>query len=345
MARRPVIIDLPGTTTSAINQSAGRAARERGRRRARPGAHAGHRHRRRRRRGGDRGRQRRQPRAPLPGAGRRRRYQARRLAARRPGPRGRRRRRQRGRSSCGCTASSRATPTAWSCRCCCPTRRSSPGGRRDAAGRPLAGPGRRDGAAPHHRRLAGPRDPRPRSSGSPACHARATPTWPGPASRGGARCWPAALDQPPFEPVTARRGHRGVRLPELRPARRLARVVGCAARCSAGAPRAGGGMTGVRLERASGDVELVRPDGNVATLTPARAARAAGGPGPARHRRVPRRGAAPARPGRRSTPTCSPGAAAAHPHPARTTVQVEAEAPRPRPRAAACPPRPSPAAP
>ncbi len=76
----------------------------------------------------------------------------------------------------------------------------------------------------------------------------------------------AALDQPPFEPVTSVTVTSGTDSPSgdllaawlalsLRSPVRRVRT------------RAGSGLTGVRLERRSGPVELLRPDGQVATLT------------------------------------------------------------------------------
>ena len=76
----------------------------------------------------------------------------------------------------------------------------------------------------------------------------------------------AALDQPPYEPVTRAvvTGASDSPSSDL-----LAAWLAWSLRCPVQRRRttAGGGMAGVRLERASGDVELVRPAGNVATLT------------------------------------------------------------------------------
>ena len=72
-----MIIDLPDTTTAAVNQQARRPAGHRRRGRARPGHDPDHRHRRRTGRGGHPRRQRRQPRAPVPGHRGRPRQQAR----------------------------------------------------------------------------------------------------------------------------------------------------------------------------------------------------------------------------------------------------------------------------
>lgn len=76
----------------------------------------------------------------------------------------------------------------------------------------------------------------------------------------------SALDQPPYEQVTRAvvTGASDSPSSDL-----LAAWLAWALKCPVQRKRtpAGGGMVGVRLERASGDVELVRPSGNVATLT------------------------------------------------------------------------------
>lgn len=76
----------------------------------------------------------------------------------------------------------------------------------------------------------------------------------------------SALDQPPYEQVTRAvvTGASDSPSSDL-----LAAWLAWALKCPVQRRRtpAGGGMVGVRLERASGDVELVRPSGNVATLT------------------------------------------------------------------------------
>jgi glucose-6-phosphate dehydrogenase assembly protein OpcA len=76
----------------------------------------------------------------------------------------------------------------------------------------------------------------------------------------------AALDQPPYEPVTAATvtGASDSPSTEL-----LAAWLSSALRCpvTRARTRAGSGITSVRLQRRSGPVELVRPAGNVATLT------------------------------------------------------------------------------
>jgi glucose-6-phosphate dehydrogenase assembly protein OpcA len=76
----------------------------------------------------------------------------------------------------------------------------------------------------------------------------------------------AALDQPPYEPVTRAvvTGASDSPSTDL-----LAGWLAWALRCPVQRRRtpAGGGMLGVRLERGSGAIELVRPEGQVATLT------------------------------------------------------------------------------
>ncbi|GAB2674000.1 glucose-6-phosphate dehydrogenase assembly protein OpcA [Thalassiella azotivora] len=76
----------------------------------------------------------------------------------------------------------------------------------------------------------------------------------------------AALDQPPFETVTRAvvTGASDSPSTEL-----LAAWLALNLRCpvTRARSRAGSGISGVRLERSSGAVELVRPDGNVALLT------------------------------------------------------------------------------
>jgi len=76
----------------------------------------------------------------------------------------------------------------------------------------------------------------------------------------------AALDEPPHEPVT-RAVVSGA--PDSASTDLLAAWLTLSLRCPVTRVRtpAGSGMVGVVLERPSGPVELVRPDGNVATLT------------------------------------------------------------------------------
>jgi glucose-6-phosphate dehydrogenase assembly protein OpcA len=76
----------------------------------------------------------------------------------------------------------------------------------------------------------------------------------------------AALDPDPDEPVTAATVTGAVDSPSTE---LLAAWLALALDCPVTRARtdAGTGIIGVRLERASGDIELVRPGGNVATLT------------------------------------------------------------------------------
>ena len=164
-----------------------------------------------------------------------------------------------------------------------------------AAGADRLRPARRGRRAPDHRHRAGRRPGRRRCASGPRTTRPATPTWPGPGSPRGARCWPARSTPP------ASRGHRGRRSPRPTPTR--------PPRCCGGWLRA---RLGVDPDRRSGerrhaggdaaagrrrrDHRVDRDDG-MATLQPHRPAGpdAAVGPPPARRRA--RRGAAPARPG------------------------------------------------
>ena len=128
-------------------------------------------------------------------------------------------------------------------------------------------------------------------------HSRATPTWPGPGSPCGAGCWPRRW--------TSRRTSRSPRPPSpaaATPRRPTCWPPGWPRRC--GCPvrrartRAGTGMVSVRLERRSGDIDLVRPDGVGRHPGPARSAGTPDLAAAARARGVPRRRAAPARPRR-----------------------------------------------
>lgn len=76
----------------------------------------------------------------------------------------------------------------------------------------------------------------------------------------------AALDQPPFEPVTGATVTGASESPSTDLlAAWLAQTLRCPVRRARS--RAGTGMVSVRLERRSGAVDLVRPDGTTATLT------------------------------------------------------------------------------
>ncbi len=76
----------------------------------------------------------------------------------------------------------------------------------------------------------------------------------------------AAFDQPPYEPVTAANVTGGSDSPS---AELMAAWLAVTLRCPVSRTRTepGTGLISVSLERESGAVELVRPDGNVATLT------------------------------------------------------------------------------
>jgi glucose-6-phosphate dehydrogenase assembly protein OpcA len=76
----------------------------------------------------------------------------------------------------------------------------------------------------------------------------------------------AAFDQPPHDPVTAGTVTGGVDSPS---AELMAGWIALTLRCPVTRTRtpAGSGLISVVLERESGPVELVRPEGNVATLT------------------------------------------------------------------------------
>ena len=198
-----------------------------------------------------------------------------------------------------------------------------------AHGRPAqraAGPHRRDGPAAHHRRRRG-KNPRAATQGSgPTTYA------PGDTDLAWTRItlWrgllAAALDQPPYEPVLSATVTGGSDSPVDRPARRLAgpgaALPGRRARSSAG--------TGHR-QRAAGatqrDIDLVRPDGAIATLR-SPVSRTGGSPCPPARCRVPGRRAAPPRPrrdlrGGRAARACACSAARAR-LPARPSRDGEA---------------------
>ncbi len=86
-------------------------------------------------------------------------------------------------------ANSPRTPSRRSCRCCCRTPRSSSGGRttRRCTRRRTRWARSPSAGSPT------PSPPSPRSASSPSgprATPRATPTWPGPGSPAGVRCWP-----------------------------------------------------------------------------------------------------------------------------------------------------------
>ena len=261
-----MIVDLPSTTTAAVSKKLVRLRND-------VGAMALGRvltllivADEQRRRRGDRGGQRRQPAAPLPHHRRRARATSaapagstpRSGSAVTPAP---------ARSSCSaCTAPSPTTATASSSRCCCPTPPSSPGGRAGAPGDVSADP---IGAMAQRRitDAAEARNPH-KEMQRPARR----PTQPGDTDLAWTRVtlWrgllAAALDQPPYEPVVSRHRHRWQRLPLDRPAGRRGWPRRCSCPVTRARTRAGTGMVSVRLERRSGDIDLVRPDGVVATL-------------------------------------------------------------------------------
>ncbi len=76
----------------------------------------------------------------------------------------------------------------------------------------------------------------------------------------------AALDQPPYEPVRSATVTAGSDSPS---GDLLAAWLALYLKCpvTRGRAKAGSGLTGVHLDRSSGPVDLVRPDGRVATLT------------------------------------------------------------------------------
>jgi glucose-6-phosphate dehydrogenase assembly protein OpcA len=78
----------------------------------------------------------------------------------------------------------------------------------------------------------------------------------------------AALDQPPFEPITAATVTGGSDSPSTD---LLAAWLAYTLKCPVVRARtdAGTGMVGVRLERRTGNIDLMRPDGNTATLSQA----------------------------------------------------------------------------
>ena len=102
---------------------------------------------------------------------------------------------------------------------------------------------------------------------APRARARATPTWPGAASRCGAGCSRRRSTSRRTSPSTA--AHRHGRQSTARAPSCMAAWLALTLRCPVSRTRtpAGSGLISVVLERESGPVELVRPEGNVATLT------------------------------------------------------------------------------
>ena len=121
----------------------------------------------------------------------------------------------------------------------------------------------------------------------------------------------AALDQPPYEPVNRAIVSGASDSPS---AELLAAWLALALDCPVSRKRTapGSGITGVTLVRDSGRLVLDRPDGNVATLSQPGQPDQRDRDGPPQRRRLPDRGAAPARPRRtvRRRTHQRPGAAA-----------------------------------
>ena len=246
-------------------------------------------------RGRHRGGQRRQPRAPVPRDRARRAASAGRPAARRADPGRRRRGRQRGHRAARLRPARRRGPGAWSCRCCCPTPRSWRGGR-----------------ARRRRRRRGRR----RQARAAADHRRAVGEEPDEGVRAAARdyaagdtdlAWTrlthwrallaAALDVPPHDPSPGVVAGEAVSPSTDLMAGWLAAAARGEGEALAVASRRTG-LVAVRLERPSGTVELVRPDGKIGKLPqPGQPDRLVA---LARREvsRLPGRGAAPPRPGR-----------------------------------------------
>ena len=167
----------------------------------------------------------------------------------------------------------------------------------DAPAKVCRGPDRLDGPAPHHRRRGVQEPARRRSRRAPAAYSRGdtdlawtrVTLWRG--------LLAAALDQPPFEPVTEATVTGGSDSPSTDLlAAWLALTLRCPVRRARS--RTGTGMVSVRLERTQ---RCHRPGPPGRLDRHPEPARAAGPPdlaGPARHRRVPRRRAAPTRPRR-----------------------------------------------
>ena len=135
-------------------------------------------------------------------------------------------------SCCASTAPWPTTARASSCRCCCPTPRSSPGGPgeapADVAKDPIGAMAQRritDAAEHRNPRLMLKKRAANYAPGDTDLSWTRLTRWRG--------LLAAALDQPPYEPITERRRQRRARLPLVGPARRLAR----APAQGAGAPR------------------------------------------------------------------------------------------------------------
>ena len=143
------------------------------------------------------------------------------------------------------------------------------------------------------------RNPRPWLAAARRTTRRATPTSPGPASRRWRGLLAAALDQPPYEPVTGAVVSGATDSPVERPAGRLARASAPRARCTGPRrPRPGRHQLGAPRAQ-SGPIDLVRPGRRRRDAVAARPAGPRGSRCPHRElRRVPRRRAASPRPRR-----------------------------------------------
>ena len=180
-------------------------------------------------------------------------------------------------------AAGQARPSRSSSRCCCPTPPSSPGGPTRRPTNPSSRPDRRDGPAPDHRRRRVDQAPaRGAATAGRRATPPATPTWPGSRITLWRGLLAAALDQPPYEPVTRA---TVVAAPDSPSGDLLAGWLAVRLRCPVSIARARNrsGIISVRLER---DQRHGRPgppvDGNTATLSPAGPAGAYPGPSPPR---------------------------------------------------------------
>ena len=209
----------------------------------------------------------------------------------------------------------------------CPTPRSWSGGR---APRPTTSPADPVGRLAQRRitDAAGVDPPGARAaSRARAATPPATPTWPGPASRRGAPCWPSALDQPFERDHRARASSAQRSNPSgLLLASWLQHVPRRAGR-RARQPRARA-SPGSRSHTEGGDISITRPDGRVARMVASRL------PGP-------RGGAAAAHASRASSPrSCAastPTRSTARPwRPSPSCGVAGARGPRRRPRGLAC---------
>ena len=172
------------------------------------------------------------------------------------------------RSSCSAsTAPSPTTATASSSRCCCPTPPSSPGGRArrpgDVSADPIGAMAQRritDAAEARNPHKAMQRRAATYQPGDTDLAWTRVTLWRGPARRGARPAAVRAGRPTPPSPAAATPPR-----PTCWP-RWLAQTLQVPGHAGPGR-RAGTGMVSVRLERRSGDIDLVRPDGVVATLS------------------------------------------------------------------------------